>query len=76
MILVDSLHKYDSGLWCHMVSDTSLEELESFARELGLKPEWSQGDHYDLKPGMKFKAMSAGAVEVGSVELFKRMVKK
>jgi len=58
--------------WCHLVSDESLEELHEFAAKIGLKRGWFQGDHYDLTPGMRAKAVRRGAVEVTARELVKR----
>ena len=50
MILVDGVTRYGAELtrglpssrWCHMVSDTSEEELHAFAARIGLKREWAQ----------------------------------
>lgn len=78
-ILVDSCTTYDTELrfkeWCHMVSDTSGDELEEFARRIGLNPAWSQRrpkascHHYDLVPAKRAIAVCYGAVEVTSREL-------
>lgn len=52
-------------LWCHLLAD-SLEELHSFANELGLKPEWFQKKarfpHYDVTENLREKALKLGAV--------------
>ncbi len=76
MILVDSLRRYPSGYWCHMVSDSSSEELHRFAQRLGLRREQFQEHgrlpHYDLRPKLREKALSLGAEAVSSKELFKR----
>jgi hypothetical protein len=37
MILVDPIRRHQSGEWCHMVSDESLEELHEFAATIGLR---------------------------------------
>jgi uncharacterized protein DUF4031 len=37
MILVDPIRRHQSGEWCHMVSDESVEELHEFAARIGLK---------------------------------------
>lgn len=54
--------------WCHLFAD-SLPELEQFAREVGLNPEWLQHPdgtkglpHYDVTGRMKEKAVTLGAV--------------
>lgn len=64
--------------WCHMVSDTSAEELHEFAARLGLKRSWSQerpkasAHHYDLTPAKRIMAVRLGAVEVTARELVMR----
>lgn len=84
-ILVDDLTDYPETMvgskakkhgtrWCHMVSDASLDELHTFAARIGLRLEWGQRGHYDLTPGMREKAVRAGAEEVSSRDLVKRMV--
>ena len=76
MILVDSIRRYPSGSWCHMVTDSSLQELHGFARRLGLLrerfQEHSRVPHYDLRPEMRERALTLGAEAVGSKELFTR----
>jgi len=72
MILFDSFG--------HLVSDTSEQELHSFAKRIGLKREWFQTPgfgrhhaHYDLTTcRMIEKARLYGASEVGCEELVKR----
>lgn len=78
MILVDDIRYYHPGVnghkeWCHMVSDLNLEELHSFAQLIGLRKSWFQGNHYDITPNRRFKAIQAGATAVNSRELVKRM---
>jgi hypothetical protein len=48
--------------WCHLLADTA-PELEAFARRLGLHPGWCQGDHYDLTPPRRARALVLGALE-------------
>lgn len=79
MILVDRIRVYLHARhvnkeWCHMVSDTSLEELHAMAEAIGLPGLAFQGDHYDLTPTRRALAMTRGAVEVTSRELVLRMV--
>jgi hypothetical protein len=79
MILVDTPHGYPNGprhlrnaRWCHMVSDTSLEELHAFAMRLGLKRAWFQDGrtpHYDLVEAKRAVAVGMGAREVSDREL-------
>ena len=56
--------------WCHLYAD-SLPELEAFAREVGLKPEWAQhpqGEagfpHYDVAGVMLDRCYLLGATPV------------
>lgn len=61
----------DWGRWTgggHLQADT-LEELEDFARGLGLRPEWLQSkpgrpekDHYDLDARRRELALRLGAI--------------
>ena len=61
----------DWGRWTgggHLQADT-LEELHSFALELGLRPEWCQRkpgrpekDHYDLDARRRELALQRGAI--------------
>ena len=77
-VLVDPLREYpEAGLpwtrWCHMVSDVGFDELHAFAAAMGIPQRRFQGDHYDLHPGLRERAVELGAVEVGTGELVQRM---
>lgn len=61
--------------WCHLMADTH-EELEAFARELGLRRAWRQHrparpwlDHYDLPVHGRAAAIRLGATPVGRREI-------
>ena len=59
--------KFGRMVMCHMMSDTSLAELHSFARRLGLKRDWFQNGsapHYDLCKSKRKKAIELGAKEL------------
>lgn len=62
----------------HMVSDTSLDELHTFAASIGLRREWFQNKripHYDLTTQrMRAKAIRSGAVPVGSKDIVRKAV--
>ena len=78
MILVDPIRRHQSGEWCHMVSDESLEELHEFAATIGLKRKAFQGvsrPHYDLRPSKRRLAVSMGAEEVGMRDLVRRAMR-
>jgi hypothetical protein len=69
-ILVDScVWPWRGRLWCHMVSDTSIEELQAFARWIGVPDRGFQGDHYDLPEEARAIAVEEGALEVTSREV-------
>jgi Protein of unknown function (DUF4031) len=77
-VLIDPLRAYpDAGLavdhWCHMAVDGGWEELHAFAAALGIARGRFQGDHYDLPPWVRERALAAGAVAVPTVELLRRM---
>lgn len=59
--------------WCHLVSDESLAELWAFADAAGLPRRGFQGDHYDVPEEYRAELIAAGAVEVESRELLRRL---
>jgi hypothetical protein len=59
--------------WCHMVSDTSLDELHAFAATLEIPERGFHRDHYDLLESYRVQAIALGAIEVTSRELLHRM---
>lgn len=67
MILVDDARwPYRGGLWCHLISDASFDELHTFARSIGMPRIAFQGDHYDLDERHRSLAIEAGASAVDS----------
>ena len=56
-------------MWCHLVSDTSFDELHEFAARLGCRRVGFQGDHYDIDVDTRLRAVEFGAKECGSREL-------
>jgi hypothetical protein len=69
-ILVDDcVWPWRGMLWCHMVSDTSLDELHAFARWIGIPERGFGGDHYDLPEEARAIAVTEGAREVTSREV-------
>ena len=77
-VLVDPLREYPhAGLavshWCHMAVDGGFEELHAFAAGLGIPRTRFQGDHYDLPPWVRERAVALGACEVPTAELLRRM---
>ena len=77
-VLVDPLRHYDHLRlaikdWCHMAVDGEFEELHAFAAALGIPRHRFQGDHYDLPPWLRERAVGLGAQEVSTGELLQRM---
>ena len=73
-ILIDEARWWFQGRkWCHMVSDESYEELIEFADAIGIPRRGFQGDHYDIPQEYRGDMIAAGAVEVESRELVRRL---
>ncbi len=73
-ILVDDARwTFRDHLWCHLVSDVSLDELHAFAGRLELPSQLFHGDHYDLPEVYRADAIAAGATAVSSRELVTRL---
>lgn len=69
-LLLDEAHWHWRGrLWCHLVSDTSLNELHSFAEWIGIPRRAFQGDHYDIPDEARGVAIEEGALVVTSREI-------
>ena len=74
-LLVDEpIWPFRGRLWCHLVSDTSYDELHAFAEQLGIPRRAFQGDHYDLPADMRQQAVELGAVAVPGRELIRRLL--
>jgi len=75
-VLVDQALWWHRGeRWCHLTSDASYDELHAFVEALGLGvPRRAfQGDHYDVPERFRQAVVGAGATEVGSRELLRRL---
>jgi len=73
-VLVDEpIWPFRDRLWCHLVSDTSYDELHALAAELGIPRRAFQGDHYDLPAEMRDAAIARGAQPVSGRELITRL---
>jgi hypothetical protein len=74
MILVDPPAWPAHGrLWSHLVSDTSLDELHTFAAALGVPRRGFDRDHYDIPADLYERAIEAGATPVSSREIVRRL---
>jgi hypothetical protein len=77
-VLVDPLREYPHARlsvrhWCHLAVDGAFDELHAFADRLGIPRRRFQGDHYDLPPHLRARAIQLGAEEVSTGELLRRM---
>ncbi|MQA77895.1 MAG: DUF4031 domain-containing protein [Streptosporangiales bacterium] len=73
-LLVDpSVWPAHGRLWCHLVSDESFDELHAFAGALGFPPRAFHRDHYDVPAERRDEVVRAGAVQVPSRELVRRI---
>jgi len=73
-VLIDEpLWWFRGRRWCHLVSDSSLDELHDFAAGLGIPRRAFQGDHYDIPEELRPDAVVFGAAEVESRELVRRL---
>jgi len=73
-VLIDEpIWPFRGELWCHLVSDTSYEELHEVAAAIGIPRRGFQGDHYDVPARMRAAAIAAGAVPVTGRELITRL---
>lgn len=72
MVYIDNYNAPFRGMtMCHMMAET-VEELDAFAKSIGLNPAWRQGGswpHYDVAMSKKKQAIAAGAKEVTCREL-------
>ena len=62
-------------MWCHLVSDTSLDELHAFAAQLGIPERGFGGDHYDLPEEYREQAIALGAIPTSSQEIVRALHK-
>jgi hypothetical protein len=73
-ILIDeALWWHRDRRWCHLVSDTSYDELHQFAQANGIPRRGFQGDHYDIPEEYRPALIAAGAVVVESRVLLRRL---
>lgn len=73
-VLIDEPRWWHRGRkWCHLVSDESLDELHDFVAAFGIPRRAFQGDHYDIPEEYRAAIVAAGAIEVESRELVRRL---
>jgi RimJ/RimL family protein N-acetyltransferase len=75
-ILVDEcIWPWRDRLWCHLVSDSSYDELHSFAYQLGFPRVAFQGDHYDIHETARQHAITLGAIATTGISLVRALTK-
>lgn len=73
-ILIDPpLWPAHGGLWSHLVSDSSYEELHEFAARMPLPRRGFDLDHYDVPASLHARAVALGAVPVGIRDVVHRL---
>jgi hypothetical protein len=60
-------------VWAHLVSDSSLDELHSFARRAGIPERGFDHDHYDVPLERRATMIELGAESVTGRELLRRL---
>ena len=60
-------------IWGHLVSDSSLEELHTFAAAAGIPARGFDLDHYDVPAERYEELLALGAELVGTRELVRRL---
>jgi hypothetical protein len=60
-------------VWAHLVSDSSLDELHSFARRAGIPERGFDHDHYDVPLERREQLIALGAEAVTGRELLRRL---
>lgn len=60
-------------VWAHLVSDSSLDELHSFARRAGIPERAFDHDHYDVPLERHAELIEHGAEFVSARELLRRL---
>jgi hypothetical protein len=74
VILIDEPRWWFRGhRWCHLVSDSSLDELHAFADSNEIPRRGFQGDHYDVPEHYRQRLIDGGALVVESRELVRRL---
>ena len=74
-VLIDEpIWPFRDRMWCHLVSDTSYEELHLVAERAGIPRRAFQGDHYDIPAERRDQLIALGAEPVAGRELITRLL--
>jgi Protein of unknown function (DUF4031) len=74
LLIDEPIWPFRGELWCHLVSDTSYDELHAVAEALGIPRRGFQGDHYDVPARCRDRAIELGAQPVAGRELITRLL--
>jgi 8-oxo-dGTP pyrophosphatase MutT (NUDIX family) len=61
-------------VFAHLISDTSLDELHTFAQRVGLHPRLFEGDHYDVPQERYAAVLAAGATSTSGADVVRRLI--
>ena len=64
---------FKERLWSHLVSDTSLDELHTFAEQSGIPRRGFHGDHYDVPEDHYDAVVARGAMPTPTRELLRKL---
>lgn len=73
MLIDEAIWPAHGTVWAHLVSDSSLDELHSFARRAGLPTRAFDHDHYDVPLERRAELIAQGAQAVSGRELLRRL---
>ena len=73
VVIDEARWRHKGRRWCHLASDDSLAELHAFADTVGIPRRGFHGDHYDVPEEHRDDMVAAGAVEVDSRTLLRRL---
>jgi histone H3/H4 len=73
ILVDDAIWPWRGRLWAHLVSDTSIAELQEFAARLGIPERAFQGDHYDVTDELRDCAIAEGARAVTSRDVVRAL---
>lgn len=67
-VYVDDMRLLWRGMrMSHLLADSEAE-LHAVAQRIGMKPEWYQGDHYDVSERRRVLAIKLGAVQISYLQ--------
>jgi hypothetical protein len=74
ILIDDPIWPAHGRLWAHLVSDSDLGELHTFANAQGIPRRGFDLDHYDVPDDVCARLIEAGAEHVSGHELVRRLI--